>query len=214
VPAALAGVLALLVGGTALALSSGDTPDRAAAPATSSAPTAPAQTEAPAGPTNDDPDEQEPAPSADSDEEEPAVAGVPAGWSTDRGGAGWTVALPPGYRQTGAGEYVGPKRRTLRIDTTAAGGGKDDAVADREAQAQDFQRRHPSYQEIRIEAVDYRDYEAADWEFTYDGLHVLNRVFVVDGRGHSLFFQTPEDDFSQARKDFEAIAKAFQPVGA
>ena len=61
--------------------------------------------------------------------------------------------------------------------------------------------------------MDYRGYEAADWEFTYEGLHVVNRVFVVDGTGHSLFFQTSEGDFADARADFDEIAAAFRPAG-
>jgi hypothetical protein len=37
-------------------------------------------------------------------------------------------------------------------------------------------------------------------------------VFVVDGRGYSLFFQTRStDDWSAAREDFDTIADAFQP---
>jgi hypothetical protein len=88
-----------------------------------------------------------------------------------------------------------------------------DAVADRERAAASFAQRHPSYREIRIEPADYRGYEAADWEFTYEGLHVINRVFVVDGTGHSLFFQTRAGDFGAARSDFDAVAAAFRPVG-
>jgi hypothetical protein len=210
--AAVAGTLALLAAGTALALSSGDEPDRTAAGDARTA-TAPADPDS-AAPA-DEPDEEP----ADEPNDEPAEgaaesADLPEGWTTDTGGAGWVVALPPGYRQSRAGEYIGPNRRTLRVDTTAAGGGKDDAVADRQAQAASFRERHPSYKEIRIEPVDYRDYEAADWEFTYQGLHVINRVFVVDGRGHSLFFQTPAAEFPAALKDFERIAAAFQPVRA
>ncbi len=56
--------------------------------------------------------------------------------------------------------------------------------------------------------------EGADWEFTFEGLHVLNRVFVSGGTGHSLWLQTPEDDFTAARADFEQIAEAFSPVGS
>jgi hypothetical protein len=125
--------------------------------------------------------------------------------------AGWTVALPAGYSETRSGEYRDPETgRTLRVET---GEGRPDAVADREAAAQGFARRHPSYQRIRLEPVDYRGYEAADWEFTYEGLHVLNRVFVVDGTGHSLWFQTRAGDFDDARADFERIAAAFSPAG-
>jgi hypothetical protein len=42
---------------------------------------------------------------------------------------------------------------------------------------------------------------------------VLNRVFVVDGTGHSLFLQTPRKDIEGARQDFEGIVAAFRPVG-
>ncbi len=148
------------------------------------------------------------------EEERPATpddeTDLPEGWSSDTGGAGWRVALPPGYTQASGNQYRGDNGRTLRIDT---GPGQPDAVADRESQARTFARRHPSYQEIRIEPVDYRGYEeAADWEFTYEGLHVINRVFVVDGTGHSLFFQTRAGDFADARADFDRIAEEFQPV--
>ena len=149
--------------------------------------------------------------SGDEPAQEPAgETDLPEGWTTDTGGPGWTVALPPGYEQTRPGEYVqADTGRTLRVDS---GPGQPDAVADREAQAQDFQRRHPSYSEIRIDPVDYRGYEAADWEFTYEGLHVLNRVFVVDGRGYSLFLQTPRRDAEGMKQDFAAIAEHFTPA--
>jgi hypothetical protein len=215
---AVAGIALLaLVGAGVVALTTGDDPDRAALPAASApaprepAPSAEPDEEPPAQPAAQ-PAEQQP---ADQDEPEQDAAEssrtVPAGWSTDTGGAGWTVALPPGYRQTRAGEYrQASTGRTLRIET---GPGQPDAVADRERQEQSFASRHPSYQRIRIEEVDYRGYEAADWEFTYEGLHVINRVFVVDGVGHSLFFQTGARDFAAAEEDFRGIAQAFEPVG-
>jgi hypothetical protein len=139
-----------------------------------------------------------------------AAAGLPEGWTTDTGGAGWTVALPPDYARTGNGVYRTPSRRTLRVES---GPGQPDAVADRQKQARSFAQRHPTYREIRIEPVDYRGYEAADWEFTFEGVRVLNRVFVVDGVGHSLWLQAPEGDFPAAVQDFETIAGAFEPVG-
>jgi hypothetical protein len=69
---------------------------------------------------------------------------------------------------------------------------------------------------VAIKPVDYRGWKAADWEFTYsDGgaqLHALDRVFVVGGRGYSLFFQTHGDDsWPAARNDFDTIASTFQP---
>jgi hypothetical protein len=68
-----------------------------------------------------------------------------------------------------------------------------------------------------VERIDYRGYEAADWEFTYSSggtaLHALSRVFVVDRRGYSLFFQTrASDDWDAARGEFERIARSFRPA--
>jgi hypothetical protein len=42
---------------------------------------------------------------------------------------------------------------------------------------------------------------------------VLNRVFNVDGRGHSLWFQTRARDWPAARADFDRIVAAFRPAG-
>lgn len=44
---------------------------------------------------------------------------------------------------------------------------KDDPVADWETQSVGVSQRLEGYDEIRIEPADYRDYEAADWEFTW-----------------------------------------------
>ncbi|GAC1608387.1 MAG: hypothetical protein NVS3B26_05100 [Mycobacteriales bacterium] len=146
-------------------------------------------------------------------------APAPAGWVT-HSDSGWTVAVPASYS---AGSFDGFPQykdyatgRTLRVSTTPPGGGKANAVQDRRDQAASFARSHGDYREISIAPVSYRGYDAADWEFTYSsggtGLHALSRVFVVGGRGYSLFFQSrASDDWSAARAQFGRIAAAFQP---
>ena len=145
----------------------------------------------------------------------------PEGWQAITGDVGWTGAVPPTYAQSSFGgkpQYKDESTgRTLRVSTTAPGGGKPDAVQDREEQAAFFKDNREAYEEIDISRADYRGYEAADWEFTYRSggadLHVINRVFVVDGRGYSLFFQTrASDDWAAAREDFDQIAASFQPA--
>jgi serine/threonine protein kinase len=148
---------------------------------------------------------------------EPKAAELPAGWQSSSHD-GWTVAVPSSYAESvfkDSRQYKDPETgRTLRVSTLAVG--KTDAVADRRAQAASFAARHADYREIGIAKADYRGLEAADWEFTYsDGgasLHALNRVFVSDGRGYSLFFQTRStDDWTTARAEFDRIAALFQP---
>ncbi|TBR17948.1 MAG: serine/threonine protein kinase, partial [Chitinophagaceae bacterium] len=197
-PALLALAVVIAAAGVLLATTADEPGTSTAAPEVSASPSAPAASE---------PEASAPGPSEPAT---PDAAALPAGWTTDTGAAGWTVALPPGYEQTREGEYVqADTGRTLRIDS---GPGKPDAVADRRAQAEDFERRHPSYEKIRIDAVDYRGYEAADWEFTYRGLHVLNRVFVVDGQGYSLYLQAPQRDAEGVRQDLVAVAERFEPA--
>ncbi len=228
--AAVGTVLVLLAVGTGLLLTSGGA-DRTAAPAGTPAPTAspsaspavsptaspaaaPASS-APAAPVPSTPAPPAAAPPAATSA--PAGSGpapVPAGWQTFTDGPGWTVAVPPGWSAgtfDGVPQYRDPATgRTLRVET---GTGQPDAVADRERAAESFARRHPTYREISIAAADYRGYPAADWEFTYEGLRVFDRVFVVDGRGYSLLFQTPQADYPRAQDDLQAILATFRPAG-
>ncbi|MCW2621930.1 MAG: serine/threonine protein kinase, partial [Frankiales bacterium] len=143
------------------------------------------------------------------------VAAVPAGWETHTAPPGWVAAVPASYDVRSFGgfpEYRDPRTgRTLRIQT---GPGQPDAVADRQRQARSFAAAHPTYREVALGPATYRGYEAADWEFTYEGLHVLDRVFVVDGRGYSLYFQTPQDDFTAARAELETVFATFVPAPA
>lgn len=148
-----------------------------------------------------------------------STGAVPAGYVTRFGSSG-SVAVPASYVTgsfAGFPEYKEPGTgRTLRVSSTPPGAGKSDAVQDRRGQAAFFASRHANYHEIVIVKADYRGLNAADWEFTYSEggtvLHALSRVFVVGGRGYSLFFQTrASDNWSAARTDFDRIAASFHP---
>jgi serine/threonine protein kinase len=214
-PLALAAVVlaAAAVGVGALVLDQDDDGSRTAAPSPSPSASASAPTPTPTPTTQASP--TEPASAAQ------GPVAPPEGWRTETGGPGWTLAVPPSWQAGSFGdtpEWRDPATgRTVRVSSTGPGGGKADAVQDRRDQAASFATRHGDYREIAIAPIDYRGYEAADWEFTYTdggvGLHALSRVFVVDGRGYSLFFQTRAgDDWNAARADFETISAAFRPA--
>ncbi|MEO6205195.1 MAG: serine/threonine-protein kinase [Mycobacteriales bacterium] len=145
------------------------------------------------------------------------AAALPADWQPIDGSAGWKTGVPASYVMStfnNAAQWKDQNTgRTLRIST---GRPQADVLKDREFQAGSFAKSHTAYQQIRIEKADFRDYEAADWEFSYtDGgaeLHALNRVFVANDAGYSIFFQTRStDDWGAARKDFDQIVASFQP---
>jgi tRNA A-37 threonylcarbamoyl transferase component Bud32 len=152
-------------------------------------------------------------------EPEQASADVPDGWTEYRHpAAGYTIAHPEGWqvepaggprvdiRDPGSGSY-------LRVDWTDEP--RPDPVADWRTQSEGFASRHEAYREIRIEPYEYRDYNAAVWEFTYrDGgadLHVANLGFVAGPRGYALYFQTPAASWDASQDTFTTFRETFQP---
>ena len=144
--------------------------------------------------------------------------GMPMGWTSYQGPRGWSVGVPPGWQVSTRGaqlQFRDPRTaRTLRIDTTETP--PADAVADWERQSRRFAAKHPTYRRIRIEPASFRGGRGADWEFTYraDGsdLHVLDKAFVLGGRGHALYWQVPAADWEASQATFQQLAASFQPA--
>ncbi|MGW4594408.1 serine/threonine-protein kinase [Streptomyces sp. NPDC004457] len=138
--------------------------------------------------------------------------------STRKGGQGYSIGLPKGwtYQSTGgAGDrYTGPGGQKLLVAWT--GTPKDDPVADWKNQERSMVRSQ--YHKIRIEKVDYRGWNTADWEFTYveggTGYRTIDRGFVVnDHLGYALMYTAKGADWhGELRKDtWKTLTKSFEP---
>ncbi|MFI8217780.1 serine/threonine-protein kinase [Streptomyces sp. NPDC085932] len=138
--------------------------------------------------------------------------------STHQGGQGYAIGLPKGwkYQSTGAAgdRFTGPDGQKLLIAWTSTP--KGDPVADWKSQERYMQRAQ--YQKIRIEKVDYRGWNTADWEFTYtDGgtkYRTIDRGFVVDDRqGYALMYTAKAADWDgELRKEtWRTLTKTFEP---
>ncbi len=167
-------------------------------------PTTEAQTEAPEQPT--------PTPT-------PTAAAVPADWvAYTRPDVGWTVSHPPGWevvqrdgtrtdiRDPGTGRY-------LRVDYRSPPG--PSALGAWQEFEDSFASRVGNYQQIRMENVPYRNWETADWEYTFtDGgatLHAINRGFITGtDYAFGLNFVTREEDWEESRALFDQFAASFQ----
>ena len=152
-------------------------------------------------------------------------SGAGSGSSSDDGavrtyksGQGFSIGLPKGwkYESTGAAgaRFAGPEGQKLLVAWTTTP--KDDPVADWKNQEGFMQR--PQYKRIRIEKVDYRGWNAADWEFTYvEGgtkYRSIDRGFVVnDSLGHALMYTAKASKWDTAlRKDtWQTLTKSFEP---
>ncbi|WP_326728787.1 serine/threonine-protein kinase [Streptomyces phaeochromogenes] len=137
---------------------------------------------------------------------------------TYKSGQGFSIGLPKGwkYESTSAAgaRFAGPDGQKLLVGWTTTP--KSDPVADWKNQEQFMQR--PQYKRIRIEKVDYRGWNTADWEFTYvdsgTQYRSIDRGFVVNGSlGYGLMYTAKGSKWdTELRKDtWQTLTKSFEP---
>ncbi|CAL9566407.1 serine/threonine-protein kinase [Streptomyces sp. enrichment culture] len=138
--------------------------------------------------------------------------------ATHKGSQGYRIGLPEGWKYASTGSagdrFTGPRGQKLLVAWTSTP--KGDPVSDWESQEQYMVRSQ--YKKIRIEKVDYRDWNAADWEFTYtDGgtkYRTVDRGFVVnDHQGYALMYTAKAADWdSDLREDtWQTLSETFEP---
>ncbi|MFD0394521.1 protein kinase [Streptomyces nogalater] len=138
--------------------------------------------------------------------------------STRKGGQGYSIGLPKGWKYQTTGRsgdrYTGPRGQKLLVAWT--GTPKDDPVADWRNQERYMVRSQ--YHKVRIEKVGYRGWNTADWEFTYvdDGtrFRTIDRGFVVnDHLGYALMYTARDADWhGDLRKDtWKTLTESFEP---
>ncbi|GHA55118.1 serine/threonine protein kinase [Streptomyces tendae] len=138
--------------------------------------------------------------------------------TTHKGGQGYRIGLPEGWKFASTGSsgdrFTGPRGQKLLVAWTSTP--KGDPVADWKNQEQYMVRSN--YQKIRIEKVGYRDWNAADWEFTYtDGgtkYRTVDRGFVVnDHQGYALMYTAKAADWGDdlRRDTWRTLSKTFVP---
>jgi eukaryotic-like serine/threonine-protein kinase len=134
---------------------------------------------------------------------------------------GFQVAVPTGWTRRSSGgsrvDYVSPTNSAmyLRVDQTPQ-------AAPSALQAwRDYEptlaRQLPGFHLLRLESVPFRQWQAADMEFTWRStnttLHVLDRGFITNPRGFALLMSAPEDSWqSQALPVFNVAGSTFSPT--
>lgn len=138
--------------------------------------------------------------------------------STHKGNQGYSIGLPKGWKFQNTGSagdrFTGPDGQKLLVAWTTTP--KGDPVADWKSQEQYMTRSQ--YKKIRIEKVDYRSWNTADWEFTYveDGTkyRTIDRGFVVNGQlGYALMYTAKGANWgSELRKEtWRTLTDSFKP---
>ena len=131
--------------------------------------------------------------------------GVPETWIPYEG-ENYRIWHPVDWVPSG-GDITAPDGSYLRVDSVSPPSADGDTVKAWEQQEKAFEREHPDYERIRLEETDYRDYDAAIWEFTFSGQRADNLGFVVGDTGYALNFVTDEgawDDYEDVRDAFRS----------
>lgn len=147
-------------------------------------------------------------------------ADVPASFRLQDDPLDFEVAVPDGWQRRLDGttrvDYVDPNSSAyVRIDQQPeAGPSAEQAWRDSEAAVS---ARLPGYERIKIEQVDYRSWDTADWEFTWSGdngtVHVLNRGIATDTKGFALYVSAPDSRWRSVGKPaFDTAAETFTPT--
>ncbi|MGJ7440765.1 protein kinase domain-containing protein [Aquipuribacter sp. MA13-6] len=240
-PVVLAVVSLLFAGGAlALLLDRQDPADLAADPAatpSASAPSEPDEADAadeatpgddPAEATADDAAADAAAADAAAAEEAAAeasqaaqadAAATPAGFQVHEDPA-FQVAVPEGWVVEPDGDtrtrFTDPgSRRYLLVEEGGEPAG--DPVTDWEQQEPAVAERLDGYERISIQAADFRGFDAADWQFTWEAsggtLRVLNRAVVADDQAFALYWSVPQEEWDESLPVLDDIAASFQPAG-
>jgi hypothetical protein len=151
-----------------------------------------------------------------------ASGSVPAGWVSYTDPSGFSIKVPPGWSVTSRDvdevRFTGPMPGyVILIAWTSQP--KADAFTDWQQQAAEKAQTDPTYQQIGIQRVYYRGWNAADWEFIndYDGepTHVLDRGFVVTPGvlGYAIEIYGPVGGFAAARATlWDGLTASFEPA--
>jgi eukaryotic-like serine/threonine-protein kinase len=145
-------------------------------------------------------------------------SGAGAAVTVYRSGQGFSIGLPSGwaYRTTDSAgaRFTGPEGQKLLIAWTSTP--QNDPVADWRNQERYMTRNQ--YSRIRIESVDYRGWNTADWEFTHvDGgvkYRTIDRGFVVnDHLGHALMYTAKSANWDTAlrKNTWKTLTTTFKP---
>ena len=141
---------------------------------------------------------------------------APEGWTTYAiADTGYQISYPEGWSVSESPPQVtfaDPDSSTsMLVEYTDSTG--DDAVAAWESQAETFAADHPDYSEITIEPTTIEGFDtAANWEFTYEGMHALDIGMANPGSGFALFFQTAEEDWEAEQDTLQQFVDSFGPA--
>ncbi|WP_308168255.1 protein kinase [Nonomuraea sp. NEAU-A123] len=143
--------------------------------------------------------------------DDPLTATVPDGFG-EQTPPGFSAAVPNGWKLTASGgdaTFTGPKDSGMTTRVEQATPQPDGGLS--ELTREEADGRVDGYIQVQLQATRYRDWKAADWEYTYTlangvPMHALTRYVTMDDtNAFKIIFTMPElkwDDQAETRKVF------------
>ncbi|GAA2204315.1 hypothetical protein GCM10009850_002960 [Nonomuraea monospora] len=139
---------------------------------------------------------------------EPSI--IPEGYK-EHTGPGFSAAVPEDWKLAtsgGVATFSGPKDSGMRILVERGAPQADGGLS--ELGRLEADGGLESYIQVQLQSVDYRDWQAADWEYTYTTangvpMHALTRYVSMDTAAFKITIDLPElkwDDQADTRKVF------------
>ena len=146
-----------------------------------------------------------------------ASTGIPSDFRLYRDATGFAVAVPRAWAVSKRGTSVYFKNGRSYLQVAQTTDPQPDALRDWKNQEASADRHFQGYHLVRLESIDYRTWDAADWEFTWrasnGSLHVVNRnIRVNDHRAYALYWSVPAEDWNRRWSDFQIVANTFVPA--
>ncbi|KWW98030.1 hypothetical protein TH66_22190 [Carbonactinospora thermoautotrophica] len=135
--------------------------------------------------------------------------------------AGFALKLPVGWQRTSSGtrqiDFIDPTNtHLLRVGWSRHPGAN--LVQDRRNLERKTYGDRPDYDRITLRKTRLRDWEAAEWEFTFRDSrgrlrHAYNIAFLVhDDLGYAIHFSTLEEDWARMKPVCQAALESFEPA--
>jgi hypothetical protein len=187
-------------------------------PATEPTTDPPASTTAEPEPSS--PSESAATSSPPAEETTPAQGGVPEGFELYSDETGFSVAVPAGWEaeREGPRVYLRDPGSSAYLLVDQTDDPAPDAVADWQRQEPSVAGRLENYERVgEIAAVDFRGWEAADWQFVFgedQGTRVLNRnVITAPDQAYALYWSVPASQWEAMLPVHEQVVASFTPAG-
>ncbi|MFE1950552.1 serine/threonine-protein kinase [Streptomyces sp. NPDC059524] len=154
----------------------------------------------------------------------PVSGAIPDNWERVHDVEGFSLMLPKGWTR---------QQNGTQIDYTPDGGQRFVRIAvDKNSQWPDSYQHQldlekgvspklPQYQRVTLQSNMYRDRQGSLWEFTWTAgdkdttsgpRHAIEQTYrTADGTEYAIYLSVPEENWPEARTQFDAILRGWQP---